>query len=642
MAEPVEHKDDEIDLAEMFTSLWSHKILIGLITSICIFFSGYYAMTADKEYEASAVFEIKESDIRGLNIPSELGVLASLAGFGGSALSSSGSLLERLTQREFILLASQKLSLEQDPFFQTYNSASTDPLWKSTIKTLIGWQKSSQDEQSIIQQTIIKNYNEYVQVSETDGGAINISVTHKEPKLAAQYANSLMEQVRRLIVEEDEKNKEFRLTYLAETLADALQEMENAQNNLKNYALENSTAAQENFITGSLTLDTLRMELRDANEFIATLEKLEDLVEMDNLDVDTYEALRVDNPLVDDVSFRRILGMSETISAWSWPNLETILNVRATLQDRIRGLSIEITAIEESAKEFASNAEDLAKLTREMKIAEATFTVLTEQVKSQSLVAGFKPDTFKVFAYASPPLAPTSPKRNLILALGAVSGIFVGSAIALLNALRKGVFYTQSSVILSARAHAAFPSHAFRRIARFSEDKLVRTINKRKLSSLDEVDVLLARKNLVYVVNTGTTPSAMQTARLLAIQSTQSGRSVLIVDQNLKLKNDSDEEIHKEISGIHITPSDNGFDQSNGSSDGNFFRSISFEKQIKDLLASYDQVIISSDNQKSNAGLIALKPFDPTLVILTRLRKTKKRIMKNITALHPITVLFYG
>ena len=65
--------------------------------------------------------------------------------------------------------------------------------------------------------------------------------------------------------------------------------MENAQNNLKNYALENSTAAQENFITGSLTLDNLRMELRDADEFIATLEKLEDLVLMDNIKIDSMK-----------------------------------------------------------------------------------------------------------------------------------------------------------------------------------------------------------------------------------------------------------------------------------------------------------------------------------------------------------------
>ena len=242
------------------------------------------------------------------------------------------------------------------------------------------------------------------------------------------------------------------------------------------------------------------MELRDAQEFITTLEKLEGLVQMGDLDVEAYEALRLDRPLVDDVSFRRILGMSETISAWSWPDLETVLNVKATLQDRIRGLNVEIAAIEENAKEFASNAEDLAKLTREMKIAEATFTVLTEQVKSQSLAAGFKPDTFKVFAYATPPLQPTSPKRNLILALGAVLGLFIGSAIGLINALRKGVFYTQSSVISLARPRAAFPSHTFRRVARMSGDRLIKALHKHKPPSLDDVDILLASKNCMLLI----------------------------------------------------------------------------------------------------------------------------------------------
>ena len=45
----------------------------------------------------------------------------------------------------------------------------------------------------------------------------------------------------------------LRLSYLAGTLADA-QDMESAQSKLKEYALQNSTAAQENFVTGSVDL----------------------------------------------------------------------------------------------------------------------------------------------------------------------------------------------------------------------------------------------------------------------------------------------------------------------------------------------------------------------------------------------------
>ena len=139
--------------------------------------------------------------------------------------------------------------------------------------------------------------------------------------------------------------------------------------------------------------------------------------------------------------------MSETISAWSWPDIETIDAVSATLRDRIKRLDIDISNIEENAQIYATSAEDLAKYTRDAKIAEATYTVLIEQVKSQSLAAGFQPETFKVFEYATPPLSPSSPKRNLVLALGAVIGLFIGCALALINSIRKGVYYTRSALL---------------------------------------------------------------------------------------------------------------------------------------------------------------------------------------------------
>ena len=100
---------------------------------------------------------------------------------------------------------------------------------------------------------------------------------------------------------------------------------------------------------------------------------------------------------MDDIDFRRILGMSETISAWVWPDIEAVVAVSTTLRDRINRLGMDIKNIEENATIYAASAEDLAKYTRDAKIAEATYTVLIEQVKSQSLAAGFQPETFKVF-----------------------------------------------------------------------------------------------------------------------------------------------------------------------------------------------------------------------------------------------------
>ena len=157
-----------------------------------------------------------------------------------------------------------------------------------------------------------------------------------------------MDEIRQLVEEEAKASQALRLNYLSETLADALQEMEKAQKNLKNYARTNSVMAQENFISDSLKLDEIRMETRKVQEISDLLTVIENIIQSGNLDSNSYEALRSNNPLVDDIDFRRILGMSETISAWSWPDIETIDAVDATLRDRLKRLNIDIANIEET------------------------------------------------------------------------------------------------------------------------------------------------------------------------------------------------------------------------------------------------------------------------------------------------------
>ena len=109
-------------------------------------FSGYYALTTDKKYTATAMFEIKQDTSNGLNIPSEFGALASLAGLGGVAPSVTEVLMERILEREFILKASKILSLQDDPFFQTFDPNDKDPVWKAMIKNLIGWNQQDHNE----------------------------------------------------------------------------------------------------------------------------------------------------------------------------------------------------------------------------------------------------------------------------------------------------------------------------------------------------------------------------------------------------------------------------------------------------------------------------------------------------------------
>ena len=156
--------------------------------------------------------------------------------------------------REFIDLT-VKFSIDRDLYFNTYSPDYRDPFWKATIK--IYWRKKRSRGNAIIENNIIGNYRKNVLFELTEGGSIEISVTHADPQKASYYANNFMKEIRQIVEEESNAAQALRLNYLSETLADALQDMEEAQKNLKNYARENSLMAEENFISDSLRLDQI-------------------------------------------------------------------------------------------------------------------------------------------------------------------------------------------------------------------------------------------------------------------------------------------------------------------------------------------------------------------------------------------------
>ncbi|MDA9666176.1 Wzz/FepE/Etk N-terminal domain-containing protein [bacterium] len=637
-------ENDEVDLRELLAALWSHKILLIIIIIAAVTIAGYQALNAKKLYSAKASFRIENGQSGNISLSGELGLLASLAGVKSGVANDIGILLEQVTGREFILQISKELSLASDPLFNNYQSSRPEPPWKAAIKKLIGYKSIQAQPDAIIKENIINNFKSFVDLRSSKSGTVSIIVTLIDPKAAAQYANAIMEQIQILIEYENEQTSEQRLSYLSETLADALEEMERAQLNLTDYALNNSTAAQENFLVGSFKLDNLRMETRDAQKIFNILNVIKELIKENNLNDASYEDLRRNYPLVDDVNFRRILGMSESISAWSWPNIETILAVSITLRDRINRLGVEIKDIEDNAKIYASSAEDLAKLTRDAKIAEATYTVIIEQVKSQSLAAGFKPDTFKVFEYATAPISPSSPNRNFLLAVGASIGFLVGCFVVFLNATRRSVFYTKSSLISKAGANLSLKSTSFLRVAKLSPDKISAQLSKKRISEIFEADIMLANKKLVYVIDSGGRPTSSATARLLATNSFFSGRNVILYDTLAQSIREIDENSKKDFSGTVINYSEKNYDTLLNCRDNNdlsFFNSPNFSRSIKKLISDYDQVFICASKKNYRVGLMALKGFEVSTVLLANLRKTNKLDIKKIRENQSIDILFY-
>ena len=133
--------------------------------------------------------------------------------------------------------------------------------------------------------------------------------------------------------------------------------------------------------------------------------------------------------------------------------------------------------------------------------------------------------------------------------------------------------------------------------------------------------------------------SLQRKQRLLATQSSKSETSFYATSGRSKKEIEGNPTIV--ISDITVSKADGGFDILTKCGGASFFTSKNFKNTIENLLSAYDQVYISSDGQKSMAGLIALKPFDPSLVVLSRLRKTTKASIRKLVSMHPVSILFH-
>lgn len=635
--------DDEIDLSEVFLTLWAYKFLIAVISAACLFAAGYYALTADKEYTAKAIFQLEGSkDGTGFSLGGDLGGLAALAGLAGAASSGSGALIERATTREFILDANRNLSFENDPYFNTYDPNYVDPLWKSAIKALIGWQSSEREKRAIIEDNIVKNYIEYVMVESTDGGALSLSVVHEDPDLAAAYANGLMAQLQALTQREENQETDERLSYLSEILADALIDLESAQKKLSTFSVQNSVAPQTGLINDSTKLVRLRDDIDVVEKFLLILPDLRAAIDAQTLDARTYRALRAQHPLIDDVRFRRIMGMSEAVSEWRWPAKETVNLVEKTLTDRLKRLTVDLNELSNQAEVTAESVEEFARLTREATIAEATYTVMIEQVKAQSLAAGYKPETFKVFEYATPPIAPSAPKRSLILALGLVLGIFIGCALALILGMRKSVYFTRSALASAVGAAHTLRIGTLRRLSRLPLSVLKDRIGQRTHLQLDDLLLDLSEHQLILVASAHTKLQSGGLGRLIATTAAKAHKRVLLCDTSWgSFESEVDPSAPSEFRAV---PAIDGVDLLTAPKDiqeANVYTLKSFKDFITNAAERYDHVIVTGHDEYGTLAAKALKSLKPAVVYAARIGKTKKRDIAELTGNTPVEVLLH-
>lgn len=222
------HPGDEIDLHQLFTTLWAGKWII--IASILVFAAGGAAFALSKPdiYKASVLVAPANEDGGAQGLSGQLGGLASLAGIN---LGSGGS--------NQIIIAKEVLQSRafQSDFIRRHELA-------IPLKAVTGWNTKSEqwqydrevynpdtgewlldDNGESLAPTdwdLVKAFREnHLSVSESkDTGMLTISIKNLSPSVAKEWATKLIADINEHMRREDVGTSEARIAYLERKLSE--------------------------------------------------------------------------------------------------------------------------------------------------------------------------------------------------------------------------------------------------------------------------------------------------------------------------------------------------------------------------------------------------------------------------------------
>jgi len=640
--------DNQIDLRELLTALWAYKLFIAGTCALGIVLGGYYALYADKEFTSIAIFSLEKVQSGGFSINGEAGALAAMAGLSGLGSGNKNVSVpkDQVMGRVFIEKLDAKLNFQADPFFNTYDPNAVDPTWKALIKRAIGWQKSSLDSQERIWQVIVKKYSKSVAFDKTKNGGIEIVTRHENALRAAEIANTIMDAV--ITNSKIQKNiaKDAQLDYLTQTLAKALSDLELSQSNLQNFALENSVQPLESFAVGSLQLEAFREQLSRTSEMHDAVAELALLLEKKATGQTDYLSLRQQFPIVDQVEFRRVMGQNEIISSWSWPDEGSVMAVFDTLSERKNRLKSQINASQINAERSGEDLEIYAKFEREAKVAQAAYTVLIEQVKAQSMMAGYRPDNSEVYEYAAPSIGPSAPKRTEVLTLGGSLGLLVGCVLALVFASRRGVYYTKNSLIAGAQARYKASAKVLTPLRQASLEDLNILLMKKPFLALRDLAVEIHKSGATQVVVTSLSAklTGNDAARALASYMQSNSMKVALIDFSEKGKKlDIDAKtisvgsfvVVESVGQVSVLkPGDNLATMG-------LLSQRDFLKNLQSLSPTFDLIFLCADNVDAISLLRALEGQKTFHITIARTKHTKSDTLSYMRSLMPVQGLLH-
>ena len=225
--DPQNYPDDEIDLRELFATLWRGKWIILLITAIFAAGGVAYALSKPDIYQASVLLAPTDGG-GGSGLGGQLGGLASLAGVNiGQDSSSNTAIAKEVLQSRAFLAGFIKRHELAVPLMGTKGWDMRENRWVYDREVYDPnteeWGTDEEGESlAPTDWDLVKKFKEeHLSVSENqDNGMVTIAVKSQSPVAAQQWAQSLVRDINEHMRDQDIEEAEASIDYLESKLTE--------------------------------------------------------------------------------------------------------------------------------------------------------------------------------------------------------------------------------------------------------------------------------------------------------------------------------------------------------------------------------------------------------------------------------------
>tara|TARA_B100000676_G_C18072843_1_gene845506 strand:+ start:768 stop:1694 length:927 start_codon:yes stop_codon:yes gene_type:complete len=219
-----EYTADEINVKEVFFALWSSKILIILMVATFAVGSVIYSLSIPNKFTSSSLLKISNSGSSQSSSNSNLDMIGSIAGinFSGGGTSKSSLVTATIESRDFLkhLLTFDKV-LPSIVAIQSYDKETGELIFNDSIYDQKNNTFTNDPEKKPTFHKTFLTYNNMINISTTNTGYINLSVTHLSPKFAYELLNLIISEVNSLsrarVLQESKDSLNFLYNQLSET-----------------------------------------------------------------------------------------------------------------------------------------------------------------------------------------------------------------------------------------------------------------------------------------------------------------------------------------------------------------------------------------------------------------------------------------